>query len=331
MASASNTNRTPGPNERLEYEDVFNRGSQHPTQQQLQNISAQQQPHQYNSQMSQQQGYQQSPQQQYNNSNKQYPQIMQTKQQHVPNQTNYLNNQQQQPTRHLPGSSGQTRYPHGEQQTGYPPQRQMATARPHSADFLDYERKHPLPAQQQEQVLNQEFLDQDPRMKKSKYNSTTPNRFTRHRTSHTGGGGPYQQNNLQPPRPKSSIDYRSPRIDLEAVGSYDDNHINDVAIEMSNYDQWSEEAYAEKMRRMNMNVGGSRSRSQSRASQQYNYGADPTQGGGEGPPANAFNNNTSSAHQFLENHIHVSPQQQQDVLKVDFIMFWYNDNIEIQI
>ena len=152
-------------------------------------------------------------------------------------------------------------------QTGYS-QKPTSVARPHSADFLEFERRHPL---NHNVGGNSGFPNNDSGGFRQHHNTTTPNRYARHRMQ---GGN--MLSNPQPPRPKSSIEHRSPKIDLDNAGYYDDQHVNDVAMELANYD-WSEESYADKMRRASVSASGggndfqSRSRSQSRASQHQNY------------------------------------------------------------
>ena len=187
------------------------------------------------------------PNPQLRDSNKYLQQPQQMQNRFVPNHTPYQNQAQD--------VSPQVRY---NPQQGYP-QKPTPVARPHSADFLEFERRHPLGAQSTN-ANNPELLNEEVRgVFRPQINSTTPNRYAKHR----GQGG-----NPQPPRPKSSIEHRSPKISQDVMGYHDDSTVNDVAMELSNYD-WSEEGYADKMRNMDRQ---SRSRSQSRASQSHNFG-----------------------------------------------------------
>ena len=178
---------------------------------------------------------------------KQFQQQMQMR--NVPNQHPFPNQQflnQQAENNH------QMRYPpqHNHQQ------KPAQVPRPHSADFLEFERSHHLGP---DANPNQELLNNENGEFRPHNNSTTPNRYAKHRSQ-----GGYMANNPQPPRPKSSFEHRSPKISHDEAGFYDDNQANDVAMELSNYN-WSEEGYADKMRM------ASRSRSQSRASQAQNF------------------------------------------------------------
>ena len=137
-------------------------------------------------------------------------------------------------------------------------------------------------------------------------------------------------NNPQPPRPKSSFEHRSPKIGLDAAGYYDDHHVNDVAMELANYD-WSEEGYADKMRTMSVNTNGvgnndlqTRSRSQSRASQAQNYGGmDAKVDHGETinvfttPTSGTGNINNNMMHQYPSNHNQNTSHRPADALQVN--------------
>ena len=179
----------------------------------------------------------------------------------VPNQYQFPN---QQFSNSQFENNQQARYP---PQQSYPP-KSAQVPRPHSADFLEFERNHPLESETnpQQELFNNENGEFIPQI-----NSTTPNRYAKHRSQ-----GGYMGSNPQPPRPKSSFEHRAPKLSQDETGFYDDNQANDVAVELSNYD-WSEEGYADKMRMT------SRSRSQSRASQAHNI-----VGGMDG--GNQFNN-----------------------------------------
>ena len=310
LAATGEDSRGSVPTNRLEYEDVFNRAEVMLQPHQLQNIKIQQQRQQqsvqYTPQM--QHGFQNS---QFGDNPKQFP-PMQNR--NVPNQHPY---QQQQFTNHSQQTNAQIRYA---SQSGYT-QKSTPVARPHSADFLDFERRHPLDYNTNDntELLNNESVGFRPH-----YNSTTPNRYARHRIQ--GGNVP---NNPQPPRPKSSFEHRAPKIGLDASGYYDDQ--NDVAIELANYD-WSEEGYADKMRTTSVNGNGpgnnndlqTRSRSQSRASQAQNYGGMDakvdhgetknmltTATGGSG------NNQNNIMHQYPPNHTQNTSHRQTDALRVN--------------
>jgi hypothetical protein len=207
---------------------------------------------------------------------KQLPPQMQNR--NVPNQQPYPNQPfVQQPQE----SNAQMRYP---PQHGYP-HKSTPGARPHSADFLEFERRHPLDPNPNS---NQDLLNNEENGFRPQNNSTTPNRYAKHRIQ-----GSQMMGNPQPPRPKSSFEHRSPKVIQEGTSYYEDNQINDVARELSNY-HWSEEGYADKMRTMSVSTGGggneevrqSRSRSQSRASQAHDYGG-----------MDAGNNSSNNPHQ----------------------------------
>ena len=128
MATAEN-NRGSIPIDRLEYEDVRHRAEGAQTQApQPQNMNSPQPPIQYNAQM--QHRVNQSPQ--YSHTARQFHQMQNT---NVPNHNAYLN---QQFTRHSQEPSTPIRYDAAPM--GYP-QKSPAVPRPHSADFLDYEKK----------------------------------------------------------------------------------------------------------------------------------------------------------------------------------------------
>ena len=226
---------------------------------------------------------------------KQFPQQLQNR--NVPNQQPYPN---QQFTSPLQESNPQMRYP---QQHGYP-HKSTPVARPHSADFLEFERRHPL-----DPNVNQELLNNEANGFRPHNNSTTPNRYAKHRIQ-----GNQMMSNPQPPRPKSSIEHRSPKISQDGTSYYDDNHINDVAMELSNYN-WSEEGYADKMRTMSVSTGGGgnadiqgRSRSQSRASQAHNYG-------GMDAGSN-INHNIHQQHNATNYHPHNNSNRSKETIQV---------------
>ena len=237
---------------RLEYEEAFNR--QQPPQNHLHKMNSpirQPDPQSIVQQQHTPQQMQQNFRTPHRRENtKPFPPQMQNR--NVPNYQQYPNQQFPNKSQENPA---QMRYP--QHQLGFH-QKSNPVARPHSADFLEFERRHPLDANTN---TNMEILSNESGGFRTQNASATPNRYAKHRGQGTG-----TISNPQPPRPKSSFEHRSPKMSQDGTGYHDDNNINDVAMELSNYD-WSEEAYAEKMRMQSQ----SRSRSQSRASQAYNY------------------------------------------------------------